>query len=121
MTAKKPASDRIDVEIFGSTYTLRGGPDPDAVRALAAKLDAQMREIASPDADPLKVAILTALRLADETRETSEGALLREAEISGRISALSARIEDALRPAAEAVPPRAEGPGAALDGARPVG
>jgi cell division protein ZapA (FtsZ GTPase activity inhibitor) len=122
MTAKKSASDRIDVEIFGSTYALRGGSDPDAVRALAAKLDAHMREIASPDADPLKVAILTALRLADETRETTEGAHLREAEISGRIAALSARIEDALRPAGDAaVPSRAEGPGAALDGARPVG
>src|SRR6185503_869693 len=73
MTAKKPSSDRIDVTIFGSTYTLRGGEDPEAVRALAATLDARMREIASPDADPLKVAILTALRLADETRESTEG------------------------------------------------
>jgi len=109
MTAKKPSSDRIDVTIFGSTYTLRGGDDPEAVRSLAATLDARMREIASPDADPLKVAILTALRLADETRETAEGAHLREAEISGRVSALSARIENALRPAADARPPGADG------------
>ena len=108
MTAKKPSSDRIDVTIFGSTYTLRGGDDPEAVRSLAATLDARMREIASPDADPLKVAILTALRLADETRESTEGAQLREAEISGRITALSARIEDALRPAADAPLPGAE-------------
>src|SRR4029450_6753031 len=114
MTAKKSASDRIDVEIFGSTYTLRGGSDPEAVRALARKLDAQMRDLASPGSDPLKVAILAALRLADETRETTEEALLREAEISGRVVALTARIEDALRP--DAVPPRADGPGAALDG-----
>ena len=121
MTAKKTTQDRNDDTNFGSTYTQRGGPDPDAVRALAATLDARMREIASPDADPLKVAILTALRLADETRETTEGARIREAEISGRIAALSARIEDAVRPASETLSPRVEGRGASLDGAQSVG
>lgn len=121
MTAKKPAPEKIDVEIFGSTYTLRGGSEAEAVRALARKLDGQMRELASPGADPLRVAILAGLRLADETREMSEGAFVHEDEISARIAALTARMEEALRSTAGSASSRAEAGGATLDAAGPVG
>jgi len=119
MTSKKTAPDRIDVEIFGSTYSLRGS-DPDAIRAVAQRVDAQMRELDSPGADPLKVAILAALQLADEARTRENDALLMESEAAERIEALAARIGEALRPPQETPPPPDARDGA-LDGARPVG
>jgi cell division protein ZapA len=123
MTARKPVSDRIDVQIFGSTYSLRGGSDPGAIRALADRLDAQMRELAgsAPGADPLKVAILAALRLADESSGTTDNARLREAEIADRVEALTVRLEAALRAGGETALPHDSAGGPTLDGARPVG
>jgi cell division protein ZapA (FtsZ GTPase activity inhibitor) len=119
MTSKKTAPERIDVEIFGSTYTLRGS-DPDAIRAVAQRVDSQMRDLASPGADPLKVAILAALQFADEARDKENQAISMESEAAERIEALASRIENAIRPPAETSPPQ-DGRDTALDGARPVG
>ena len=59
---------RIQVEIAGRTYTLRGNRDATAVRELAAFVDERMREIATRTntADTTRVAILAALNIADE-------------------------------------------------------
>ena len=56
------------VEIFGQTYNLRGDQDPSYIQELAAYVDAKMNEIAdsSSTVDSLKVAILTAINIADE-------------------------------------------------------
>lgn len=58
----------VQVEIFGQTYNLRGPGDTDYLRALAAHVDSRMREIseATRTADTLKLAVLTALNIADE-------------------------------------------------------
>lgn len=62
------ADARIQVEIAGRTYTLRGNRDATAVRELAAFVDERMREIATRTntADTTRVAILAALNIADE-------------------------------------------------------
>lgn len=98
MATKKPPSDTIDVSIFDATYTLRGGPDPSAVRALADDLDTRMKALASmaPGADPLKVAILCALRLSDEAREAREAFESLEGSLSGRLDACLSRIDGLL-------------------------
>lgn len=59
---------RIQVEIAGRTYTLRGNRDPGAVRELAGFVDERMREISNRTntADTTRVAILAALNIADE-------------------------------------------------------
>jgi cell division protein ZapA len=62
-------SDSISVEIFGQTYNVRGGEgDPNYLAELARFVDSRMREVAGQVAtvDPMKIAILAALNIADE-------------------------------------------------------
>jgi cell division protein ZapA len=60
--------DLVHVEIFGQTYAVKSGGDPSYVEGLAATVDRQMKEVsrASGAVDSLRVAVLTALNLADE-------------------------------------------------------
>jgi cell division protein ZapA len=58
----------VTVMIAGQKYTLRSDEDDAAVRALAAYVDQRFREVQkqSRAADTQAVAILTALRIAEE-------------------------------------------------------
>lgn len=60
--------DSTEVEIFGQTYNVRGEGDQDYLLELARFVDARMREVAAEVAtvDPMKIAILAALNIADE-------------------------------------------------------
>src|SRR6059036_2304180 len=60
--------DSTSVEIFGQTYNVRGEGDPDYLTELARFVDSRMREVAAQVAtvDPVKIAILAALNIADE-------------------------------------------------------
>lgn len=64
----------IAVEIYDQTYHLQGGTDPSYVKRLAEMLDEKMREIAdaTQTVDSLKVAVLTALTMADEVARLKE-------------------------------------------------
>ena len=61
-------NDSISVEIFGQTYNVRGEGDPNYLAELARFVDSRMREVAAEVAtiDPMKIAILAALNIADE-------------------------------------------------------
>jgi cell division protein ZapA len=83
------------VEIFGQTYNVRGEGDPDYLTELARFVDTRMREVAAQVAtiDPMKIAILAALNIADEfsryrkQREDAAGIRIeRTEEISDRLS-----------------------------------
>ena len=83
------------VEIFGQTYNVRGDGDPDYLLELARFVDTRMREVAAQVAtvDPMKIAILAALNIADEfsryrrQREDAAGIWFeRTEEISDRLS-----------------------------------
>ena len=77
--AEKPSS--VQVEIFGQTYSVRAGTEAGYVERLAAHVDSQMREIARAAGvvDSLRVAVLAALNIADESvRLREEVRLLRE-------------------------------------------
>ncbi|MFP5247910.1 MAG: cell division protein ZapA [Thermoanaerobaculia bacterium] len=83
------------VEIFGQTYNVRGQGDPDYLAELARFVDTRMREVAAQVAtvDPMKIAILAALNIADEfsryrsQQEKSTGIWIeRTEEISDRLS-----------------------------------
>jgi cell division protein ZapA len=87
--------DSIVVEIFGQTYNVRGDGDPDYLAELARFVDTRMRDVAAQVAtvDPLKIAILAALNIADEfsrlrrQREDAAGILIeRTEEIQKRLS-----------------------------------
>lgn len=82
------------VEIFGATYNVRGEGDPDYLTELARFVDSRMRDVASQVAtvDPLKIAILAALNIADEfsryrrQRENEAGIRIgKTEEISNRL------------------------------------
>ena len=61
-------SGRVDVEIFGKVYTVRGDKDPDYVRRVAEFVDRKMREIAqvTDTVSTSRIAILASLNIADE-------------------------------------------------------
>ena len=58
----------VTVEIYGQSYTLKGGADPDYVQDVAAFVDERMKEVSenSSVASATKVAILAAVNIADE-------------------------------------------------------
>jgi cell division protein ZapA len=58
----------VQVEIFGQVYNIKGRDDPASIRDLAAFVDAKMKEVqkGTGTADPLRVAILTALTISDD-------------------------------------------------------
>ena len=94
-----PEPHHVQVEIFGQTYKLRSEDDPAYVESLAAVVDRKMREIATKTnaVDSLRVAILAALNIADESnRAASPGG--RADSISGPAgpaeSKLERRVED---------------------------
>lgn len=66
----RPTSHLIQVEIFGQSYNLRGEGDSSYLQELAGYVDKRMREVADATGtvDSLKVAILAALNIADESR-----------------------------------------------------
>ena len=61
-------NDSTSVEIFGQSYNVRGEGDPDYLTELARFVDSRMREVAAEvtTVDPMKIAILAALNIADE-------------------------------------------------------
>ena len=69
----------VEVEIFGSTYHVRGDSDSDYLQELASLVDAKMQEVADhlKTVDRTKIAILAALNVADELaqcrRQLGEG------------------------------------------------
>jgi cell division protein ZapA len=89
---EKPS--QVQVEIFGQTYSVRAGADPDYVTRLAAHVDAAMREVSRQPGivDSLKIAVLAALNIADECfRQRMEG------EADGRgLDARARRLADDL-------------------------
>jgi len=87
-------SGRVDVEIFGKVYTVRGDKDPDYVRRVAEFVDRKMREIAqvTDTVSTSRIAILASLNIADELM-----AILEESEeLKDRMKRLTQQIEDTL-------------------------
>lgn len=65
----------IQVTIFGKEYTLRSDAGEEHIKRIAYYLDEKMKMLASQLAkkDPLKIAVLSALNIADELfRERAE-------------------------------------------------
>ena len=82
------ANDSTEVEIFGQTYNVRGEGDPNYLAELARFVDSRMREVASQVAtvDPVKIAILAALNIADEFSRYRKHHDEKTEELSRRLS-----------------------------------
>jgi cell division protein ZapA len=71
-------SERVKISIYDQTYHIAGDLEPEYVEKLAAYVDAKMREVAhsTGTVDSVKVAVLSALAIADELhslRQRREG------------------------------------------------
>jgi cell division protein ZapA len=91
----------VRVQIFGTSYTIRGEADQAYVQRVASYVDAKMREINEklPVASVAKVAVLASLNLADELfREREERRRLSES-VTRRADRLSGALESVLQDA----------------------
>ena len=91
--------DTLSVTIFGSEYKIKGA-DPEYIGEVAAYVDAKMRELdrrLSSAGAPAKIAILTALNIADELfRERKEKDRL-VTDLKGRARTLGTALDACLR------------------------
>ncbi|MEW6624804.1 MAG: cell division protein ZapA [Bacillota bacterium] len=59
---------RVNVEIFGQNYTIKGDKTPEYIVKIAHEVDDLMKKIhkTNPHLPPGKIAVLAALNIADE-------------------------------------------------------
>ena len=91
-------SQKTEVEIFGSVYSVRGAEDGEYLQELAGSVDRKMREIAGQvkTVDTAKIAILAALNLADELFQAQRAQEGERVEIQERVVALTGELHEAL-------------------------
>ena len=88
----------MKIEIYDQIYNVNSGQDEEYLKTLADYVDSKMREVADATqiADSLKVAVLTALNIADEMFTLRE----RQKEIEGplrkRVEKCVGMVEKAL-------------------------
>lgn len=65
---------KVTVEIFNEEYVVRGEENPDYIDMLATYVDRRMKMIQkrNPNLSSTKIAVLTALNLADELNKLQE-------------------------------------------------
>ncbi|MFQ5912289.1 MAG: cell division protein ZapA [Nitrospinota bacterium] len=87
----------ISIEIFGKSYVIRGGADPEYTRTLARYVEDQMRKLAvqSNAADTQKIAVLAALNIANDLFQSERKESEKEAEWGRRTHALLQMVENA--------------------------
>lgn len=92
-------TETVTVSIYGESYTLRAGDDPEHAREAARYVDKKMREIAAGGKviDTRKVAIMTALIIADEfLRQGREGGPPVDDGVNLRLDKLISDLNKAL-------------------------
>ncbi len=74
MEEKKNKISRVTVEIFGEDYVVRGDENPEYIEMLASYVDRRMKMIQKRNASltTARIAVLTALNLADELNKLQE-------------------------------------------------
>ena len=78
----------VSVEIFGQRYPIRAALDPEYIRRLATYVDGKIRAAgdSAPSGDPVRLAVLAALNIADElfrhleTSSAAGGSVVERAE-----------------------------------------
>jgi cell division protein ZapA len=88
----------IPVEIHGQRYPIRSGLDPEYVARLAVYVDEKMRAAAdsTPTGDSLRLAVLTALNIADELFRCRDGNIARNGELAERAGELERLLDRVL-------------------------
>ena len=88
----------ISVEIHGHRYPIRSTLDEAYVARLASYVDEKMRAAAdsAPTGDLLRVAVLTALNVADELFRCRDNSLARSGELAERAGELERLVDRVL-------------------------
>ena len=99
-------SSLVPVVIMGQTYKVRAEENVAYIEELARFVDTKMATIAdaSSQAEPLKIAILAALNIADELFKAEEKGHDADEELARRASALAKTLEESLREPTETSP-----------------
>jgi cell division protein ZapA len=89
-------SSAVQVEIFGQVYTVRSEGDPAHVERLAARVDAEMREVSRGGGvvDSMRIAVLAALNITDECLRLQDEAKTAGARAGRMAEALSKIVEE---------------------------
>ena len=92
------AATTTEVQIFGATYVIRGGQEPEYLAELAVEVDRRMRELSGhvAHAEPGRLAILAALNLADELSRNRRSWDGERGAIEARVAELSELLDRAL-------------------------
>lgn len=74
MDETKSSINRVTVRIFNEEYVVKGEENPEYIEMLASFVDRRMKMIQqrNPNLSSTKVAVLTALNLADELNKLQE-------------------------------------------------
>ncbi len=88
----------IPVEIHGQRYPIRSTLDPEYVARLASFVDEKMRAAAdsTPSADSVRLAVLTALNIADELFRCRDVTQARSGELAERAGELERLLDRVL-------------------------
>ena len=91
----QPEGSVISVEIHGQRYPIRSTLDQDYVTRLASYVDEKMRAAAdqTPTGDSLRLAVLTALNLADELFRCRDASRVRSGELAERAGELERLVD----------------------------
>jgi len=88
----------VSVEIFGQRYPIRSSLDPEYIRHLAEYVDGKIRAAgeSAPSGDPVRLAVLAALNIADELFRHLETARLRDGSLAERAEELERLLDRVL-------------------------
>lgn len=88
----------IPVEIHGQRYPIRSTLDPEYVARLASYVDEKMRAAgeSTPTGDSLRLAVLTALNIADEMFRCRDANLARTGELAERAGEIERLLDRVL-------------------------
>ncbi len=87
---------KIMVEIFGQQLNLKSAADPQYASDLAEFVDDQIRKVASQSNDPLKVALLASMNIANELFEERKARQETTEAISQRADSLIEMLEKSI-------------------------
>jgi len=99
-------SSRVQVVIMGQPYKVRAEEDGAYIEELARFVDTKMGELAKETgtSEPLKVAILAALNIADELFKSEEEVKRADEEIATRAAEITETLRASLRAPTETSP-----------------
>src|SRR3954466_8897995 len=88
----------VSVEIFGQRYPIRSSLDVEYIQRLAQFVDGKIRAAgdSAPSGDPVRLAVLAALNIADELFRELETARTRDGSVTERTEELERLLDRVL-------------------------